>query len=350
MSSFIAQSVTDSTLRSYVPAINKYVWWCGANGMDPSPAKVTANRLAEFLAHLAAHSQLSSSTLGVYRSAISSWYTRGTLSDALPPGQSTAVELVMEGITRARRDTEQAARAEKRAKEPPLTPLMFAALKRGCRDTGPEALILFAAAEVAIYGFLRPSEFLGQPGKREERALRWSQVTFFADEAGLRRVDFDLGNEPPHHFILKLGATKADQAGNNDPIVVAAAPAVKSLWAMRHWACARSPRPVFVFTQHEAPHAFLTEAALCRKLTEWGRRTRILLGEERIVGKSFRRGGAAGALAAGASVPELQAAGRWRSAAMPALYAGVSATQTASQAHRMQVSKRMAPAAPGGSR
>ena len=345
MASLIQHSVSEGTLRAYGSAIEKYVSWCESQQLSPLPQHADGIQLAEFLAHLSATTQLKANTIGTYRSAVSSWASRGTLSDEVKLGQTTAVSTVMAGIVSQRRANEVAIKAQKRASEPPLTPAMLELIRTVAQGSEPDRLLIIAAAYTALYGLLRPSEFLGQVGKRSERALRASQITFFEDDAGLIRTAPDPERahsvtSTPHHYTITLGATKADQTGSNPPVIVAAQPAVKALWIWMWWLGTLRPASEFVFIDLQT-RKFLSCSRLCDALTQYGHRAGVLKPGEYIVGRSFRRGGAAGALLSGASIPEVQAAGRWRSGSMPALYGGAAAMQ----AHRMHVSRGMAPPA-----
>lgn len=340
------------TLRAYGPALVQYCAYCRERGWSDQPDDVDGVRLAEWLASLAQDGALKSSTIGAYRSAVSSWAKRATLSDAPAAGSSTAVTLCMQGIINQHKPAEVADRQSVRDLNPPLTPPMLAAIVGVAPGSSPRAAMLLAAAHTAVYGLLRPSELLGQPKAREVRALRLGQIAFFQDADGLRRVaPLERGSSSalaraskeaiPHHFELRLGATKADQAGENAPIVVAAAPAVRALWMWIHMRCDLRPlghMGPFIFLDPEGG-VFLTEANLCRQLTVWGKQAGVIRLHQAFKGRSFRRGGAAQLMQSGASIPDMQAAGRWASAAMPSLYAGSDAIRQ----RRMLVSKSMAP-------
>lgn len=341
------------TLRAYTPAIEAYQKYCRSRDWADGVESVTATSLAEFLAHLEKGSDLKASTIGTYRSAVSSWARRGTLSDEPSLGSSTVVTMAMQGITNLRQQVETEARRQQRKDNPSLTPPMLAEIVGVAGGSRPRDVMMLAAAHVAVYGLLRPSEMLGQPSMREVRALKVEMITFWLDEAGTRRAPLlkrdkspaaaRASAEPlPHHFLLQLGPSKADQAGSNPPIVVAAPPAVRMLWLWLHMRVdllSPGQSNPFVFV-HPHNRVFMTEAELCAQLTRWGHVAGVLDPSCSFKGRSFRRGGAAHLMEIGASVPDMQAAGRWRSGAMPALYAGADAAQR----RRMLISKSMAPA------
>jgi len=318
--------------------------FCSATGVSPAPEDVDGYSLAEFLAHLAHTAPLQSSTIATYRSAVSSWAHRGTLSDESSAGSSAPVSLVMQGIINSKRPAENARKQARREEEPALTPEMLAAILEVVPGACPRNAMLMAAAHVGVYGLLRPIEMLGARGSREEEALRLSQVTFYHDKAEAvvaahhKNYATAVSVPLPHHFVIRLGATKADREGANKPKVVASEPAVAALWFWLH--LRRDLRPPagneFIFLN---PHtwSFLNIVELMKQLTVWGKEANVTSFD--FVGRSMRRGGAEALVGGGASIPDVQAAGRWRSVAMPALYAGAAGGRQ----RQLLISKAMAP-------
>jgi len=342
--------VSVGTLRAYGPAIKSYVEFCLVEGWSPYPADVDPISLAEWLAHLAESTTLKSSTIGVYRSAVSSWCRRGTLSDAPPVGASTAVSLVMQGIINSRRPAENAQRARDRESQAALTPAIYQRIVAATPCKPLSNIMILAAAAVGLYGMLRPVELLGSPQHRD-RALQLSDVVFYIDEDESRvaqlapSLEAALRGRTPHHFTLRLGATKADQLAANSPHPVAAEPAVAALWRWIHLRRDLCP-PAGVDAVFVMPctWAHLATIALVERLQHWGR----LAGcrDFAFTGRSMRRGGAAALMQSGAPIPDIQAAGRWASAQMPLLYAGADAVRQ----RQLAISKAMAPAPPGAGR
>ena len=349
MKKYVDASISSSTFRAYRPAIKSYVAFCLLEGLGPYPADVTSFGVAEWLAHLAESTTLSSGTIGVYRSAVSSWCRRGTLSCAPAVGSSTAVTLVMQGITNLRRPAENVKKHQDRASQAPLTPAMLDQIIARTPCVPPSNIMILTAAAVGLHGMLRPVELLGSAQHRD-RALQLSDIVFYRDEARTRVMQLaatleDAGKKTPHHFTMRLGATKADPLGANEPHPVAARTAVVALWRWMH--LRRELRPpasvtaVFVNPKNWAP---LPTTELVERLRHWGQLAGLR--DFAFTGRSMRRGGAAAMMANGASIPDIQAAGRWASAQMPALYAGAAAMQQ----RQLAITMAMASAPPGAGR
>lgn len=346
---YIEASIASSTFRAYGPAVRSYVAYCYGAGRGAFPADVTPIGVAEWLAHLASTTALTSRTIGVYGSAVSSWCRRGTLSNAPAVGASTAVTLALRGIANTRRPAENAQRALDREAQAPLTPELLEQIVLATPDVSPLDIVTLTAAAVGVYGLLRPVELLGSHQHRS-RALQLEAVTFFWDEAETRvavlarSLDKAIA-QTPHHFVLRLGATKADPLGANAPLPIAAQPAVQALWRWIHLRREFRPPGVnrFIFID---PHSYscLSTAAMMAHLRELGRLAGVR--NFAFTGRSLRRGGAASLMRRGAAIPDIQAAGRWSSAAMPALYAGADAVRR----RQLAISKAMAPAPPGAGR
>jgi hypothetical protein len=163
---------------------------------------------------------------------------------------------------------------------------------------GHEAVIRAAAANLCLYGSLRPGECLPNP-KHPERHILADSFTFYKDAEGTRvqplperGARFDAGAPAPNHFTIKLGPTKTDQAGTNPPMAVAAQPAVKAMW---HWFHARRT------SGHENGRIFQRKGqralTLSSLLVDVARGLELLGHKNFVVtGKTFRKG-AASALA-----------------------------------------------------
>lgn len=344
---YSSSAISANTARTYAKAAERYQLFCAAQGWDPAPAAVTAVTAAEFIAALGQEGRLCSRTIGVYRSALSTWRLQSTLADGPNPLLSVAVERVIKGIVRERQPIEAEARSV-RLSTIDVTPALLDALQPflvpsfpGGRS--PHRLMRWAAANVATYALLRPSEALGSP-QHPDRALLASQITFFmskgSDHVGaLGPVGVDPATLPlPDHFTIALGPTKADQQGLNPPIAVAARPAVLALWVWMH------RRRDLALAKPSEPQLFCVPgfAALrLPELTEAIADACVASGRPRphLSGRAFRRGGASGLMAGGAARPDMRRAGRWRSNAMPEVYA--SAEAKAERA--LEASRAMAP-------
>lgn len=339
---FVHCALADSTRRSYGAALARYQEYCSSHSLSPSPADLTAATAAGWLAELGAASSLSSATIRTYSSALSTWFVEGTLSDALNPMESVAVQRVLKGITR----DHHAAEAEARAARPTsieATPSLLASLEVFARPAGcgPPEFMRWAAANTATYALLRPSELLGSAQHRD-RALRAEQIAFFMGvDSSIPCKLLPPGSHVDDHcfpdrFTIALGATKADQLGNNAPVPVAAAPAVRALWRWMHIRRDLGPAasdPLFCIPSC-AP---LSCTELTAKMESWLTQFGVIAPV--VKGRTFRRGGASGLMAAGAARGDVAKAGRWRTQAMAERYASAASMQ----ARAVEVSRGMAP-------
>lgn len=319
-------------------------------GESPAPEDADGYSLAEFLAHIALEGKLQSSTIATYRSAVSSWVTRGTLSDEPPIGASVPVRLVLQGIDNTLRPGESAAAYIKRKEEPGITPEMLAAILQVAPGGSPRNAMYMAAAHLGVYAQLRPNEMLGVRGAREKESIKLSQVTFYMSQqhpviAEMHKTYLSAAVSPlPSHFTLALGSTKADRFGTNPPKVVAAPSAVAALWYWLH--IRRELRPPaasseYVFI-HPGSWSFLNIQQLMKQLSTWGKLAGVTSFD--FIGRSLRRGGTEALYGGGAAVADVQAAGGWRSATMPALYAGPAGGLQ----RRLLISKSMEPSSSQG--
>ena len=146
----------------------------------------------------------------------------------------------------------------------------------------------------------------------------------------------------PDHFVVQLFDTKADQHGTNPPHAVAAPLAVAAMW---RWMIARrslartaaassssGTTPDFLFALPGTSAIALPQVVtyLQDLLESRGH------GRPHITGKSFRRGGASDLVAANVPADAAAAAGRWKSAAMPLVYAN----RVAKQSQSLEISRR----------
>lgn len=284
---------------------------------------MSSAQVANWLAHLATSSTLSSASIANYKSGARNWYLRNTQwSAAANPFDSEIVRVALGGIQRGRTPAELAARRER-----PMTrsigPAILAEL-RPLLETGSEtSLGIWAAACLGAHALLRGGELLGA-GARRDRALRLDQIAFFRSAGAPHRVAL-AGADPartPHRFSIALGITKADQIGDNAPITVDAPLAVDALW---RWSLLRrsfAPESPLLFVLPSGrPLAMATLLhAIEKALLNAGH------GPHRLTSKCFRRGGAGEMVAAGFTAEAIAAVGRWRSGtAMVVRYAGQAA-------------------------
>lgn len=318
---------------------------------------VTAATAAEFLAFLCKQGQLKFATIKVYRSALRSWWAQYDFSGAADPLDSSVVAQVLKGGERHCAAQELAVASftgQRQQYKPPfeITGEFLEEIKvfYGRGDMEPHACLLWAAACVATYGLLRPSEMLGSQQHRD-RALMPAAITWFRDEHTLEvRGMLPEGTDThcrivdscPDRFTIDLGVTKTNQQGVPRPKMIAARPAVLALWMWVHKRRAARPREGDRLFQHpdRRPLSITTLTASIVQATR-----AVLHRDIRPTGKSFRRGGATTLANIGASGPDIQGAGPWRSPAM----IGVYVSAAAQEASAARVSRAMAPAAVGRS-
>ena len=339
---FARHAITDATRRSYAAARKRYSEWCLSRKLSPLPSHLTPIMAASWLASLGTAGVLRSRTIHVYSSSLSSWFVEDTLTDGPNPLKSIAVQRVLRGIDKHHRAAEIQMRAERPATIE-LTPALLLCLEEFARPVGcgPDDYMRWAAALTGTYGFLRPSEFLGSAQHRS-RALRVDQVRFFATATSplpclLLPPGNDVDSRPfPDHFVIALEMTKADQKATNEPVPIAAAPAVRGMWRWMHirrdLGLADSA-PVFCLPSG-AP---LSCTALTRSITTWLTRFGVI--DPVVKGRTFRRGGASALMASGADRSDVAEAGRWRSERMVEVYANTASKR----ARRLEQMRRMDP-------
>ncbi|MDR3418632.1 MAG: hypothetical protein P4L83_20870, partial [Nevskia sp.] len=199
--------------------------------------------MLDWLAHEATRldKQLAARTLGVYRSAISTWHEESDWAHLPNPVTSDPrVGRLLEGVKKTRRavhfDEVRSATAQPTLD---LTPQMLREMAlHAARADSSRLAMLWAAVCLGTFGLLRMNELLGSP-QHPERALRVAQVRFCRTPAGLPAPFPPEGSaSTPDHFVVDLLATKglADQHGANAPLSVAAPLAVTAMW---RWSIAR---------------------------------------------------------------------------------------------------------------
>ena len=302
---------------------------------------MTTENVANFIASLAHQNIINSGSTRVYRSALSSYFMQGTLGMHGPnPVDTPAVNLLIRGVKRVKQPEEAA-----KAQPPPyaLTTTVLKSIRSlFLRPDDPQSVMMWAAANLAVYALLRPSEFLGSATYRD-RALRPEQLTFLLHPHEITRAQLlPVGSdareyELPDRFEIRLGVTKTHQDGETEPVTVAGAPAVEAVWQWMHMRRDLQPK------KHEQQLFRVpgSPALSCEALTSaLTKAVEQATGErQRLTGKSFRKGGASSLLAAGADREDIKKAGRWNSGRMIEVYAD----RQAKQQRKTEVSRSMAP-------
>jgi site-specific recombinase XerD len=338
---YTQQSIAPSTARTYEAAIRRWKDYCNVLQLDPSPHAMTTEAAANFLASLAHQNIISSNSIRVYRSALSTYFMQGTLGMQGPnPVDTPAVNLLIRGVKRVKQPEEAA-----KAQPPPyaLTITVLESIRSiFLRPDDPQSVMMWAAANLAVYALLRPNEFLGSATYRD-RALKPEQIAFFLYPRQIIRAQLlpsgsDVREfELPDRFEIQLGVTKTHQDGETEPVTVAGAPAVEAVWQWLHMRRDLHPKKHEQQLFRVPGSPVLSCAALTSALA---RAVEQATGErQRLTGKSFRKGGASSLLAAGADRDDIKKAGRWNSGSMIEVYAD----RQAKQQRKAEVSRSMAP-------
>lgn len=334
-------AISASTRASYAAPLRRYVEWCGRSAHDPSASSLTWESAASFLAELASEGELFAASIRTHRSALSTWWAEALLPGACPLDDPRMTRL-MEGVAK----TLRAGDSRKRASRTITISLTFDLIRAidaagaGTRATAAEDIMRWAAVTLGAYGGLRPNEFLSTPGKREH-AMRPEALLFFttADsplQSTLPPPGAASEHAPvPDRFRVDLGATKADPLGRDRYTWIAAPRAVRAMWRWVNLRRALAPPPnAELFRVPGSPA--LSQSRLTLFLSTWAG---IAMGTPppKVTGRCFRRGMASSLMASGAPLPSMQATGRWRGAAMPAVYSDAASME----ARRIAVSRAM---------
>ena len=263
---------------------------------DPAhviPAWAAGNWLEE----IARDGRLASSTIATYRAAASTWCReRGMAGES--PFDDFGVARVMKGIER--RPRTRGARGVSRESFAVTTGVLAEiapVAQSQCGDVTKHAC--WAAAQLGVYGVLRPSEILGSK-VHPQRGLKVGQIKAGHATSGAPTLEFH------------IGASKTDQLGvaPEGARVISAKDAREAIEAWTKRRAGLSSRTDHLFVDGQG--APLTSATLTSQVARWIAESRS--GESpHVTGKSFRRGGANTLAAAGAPLQDVQAAGGWRS-------------------------------------
>ena len=190
---FFAKGLAKSTLKSYQSGIRRYKSFCTSLGRPSIP--MTEDTLAAFVASLAKEG-VSHASLRVYLSALRHHQIESGHGDPGIP-RMVRLEYILKGI---KRDNVQSSNSRKDRQ--PITPSILSRLFsvwEGRPDLR-EAKMLWAAACLAFFGFLRVGEFTA-PG-----------VSQFDEETHLSVTDVSVNNtQSPSMIFIRLKQSKTDQ-------------------------------------------------------------------------------------------------------------------------------------------
>jgi len=305
---YLQRSLATGTQRTYSAAEVAYRDFCESRGWLRD-APIRADSVAEWLTSLAAHGQLNSSTIAVYKSAL-----RTAAEMEAPFGSPTPnplddpkIKRLLAGIAADRAELEQQHRRE----QPQGAPLTFDILQELAERYAGDARsrMHFAALTLAVASAARPSEIFGS-SQHPDRALRARQIRFYADAAG--RVELtpstDSADAVPHHLELELDVSKTDQQREGTLKVISAASAVTAMWTHCCEHGASGEQPLFSMGGNQLT-ANAALVRLKRELTATGQSELA----DGLTGRSFRRGGASAVSATGADDEDIARLG-WSAA------------------------------------
>ena len=297
--------------------------FCSEEGHPLSMETVSPQLAAGFLAWLADSDSVAASTISGYKSGMRHHWLVAT--DQLDPNScpftNSLTNTTMTGIRRALAERDQANKSARQVTAS-VGPRKLVKVHHFFHPPGmllsDEQAMYWAAATLGAYGLLRPNEFLGSY-LHADRKLRPDQITFFARADSNDKAIVGRFAGPPHRFSIRLGVTKADQVGANAPILIGERIAVEALWLWMRRRLAYSAEdqlgPVFKLPGQRP----LTIRLLLDRL-ELAFRTVDPHTPIFLTGRCFRRGGAADLVQAGASLAQIQNAGRWNSSSMVYTY------------------------------
>jgi hypothetical protein len=332
-------------MATYNAALGQWTDFCAEEGHDARVGNASPEQAAAFLAWLADSDSVTAGTIAGYKSGLRHHWLQATHHEDATrcPFTSDLVLATLSGIRRAlaARDSAQRGSRPVTLSLGPIQLMQLAPYLNGARVASDEEAMLWAAATLGSYGLLRPNEFLGSY-LLQDRKLYPHQIRFF-DHLGQRIRPGFVGC--PHRFEVALGATKADPLATNPPLVIRAKRAVEAMWRWfrrRHAFLAEDQlAPVFKLPGKKA----LTITALIQVLSVAMRRAGLMKEGEILTGRCFRRGGAADLVAAGASLEQIQAAGRWKSPAMVYTYTDPAVIQRREEAAAAGTASSLRPAA-----
>ena len=277
----VGASRAENTVKSYARAFRAFAAWCAQRGVADLPASPEA--VAAYLTERAA-AGWKAATVRAARAAISDAHKRAGLEDS---ASHEGVKRVVAGL--AREDT----RPQRQAK--PLTAEALAAIRATAKlprkfsgrmepagAARRRGLVDIAVAATMRDCLLRVSE---------AARLRWGDVEVQQDGSG--RI-----------FVRR---SKSDQEGAGSSLYLGET-AVKDLLAIRPEAAVFDPEALVFGLSISQMERRIRAAALAAGLGDG------------FSGHSGRVGMAQDLSAAGAELPELMTAGRWRSPEMPAVY------------------------------
>lgn len=313
---YAGRSICDSTASAYLSAIRRYRH--RRQELGDLAGNITAGGAAEWLTYEAEQGRVKAKTIETYRFALKCEFTLNNpdLPDYDNPMDYPIVKRVVDGALRTEKEGKLRGKSQVPAQAVTVEHLRQ---MQPLHDDSLEHVMQWAAMTLGICGFMRPGEVFGSQ-KVSNRRLRRSQITFYSQQKIVLYPRIG-GPVPPYFYTVQLRASKTDHQKKSGPrrIVVATPLAVTALW---NW-MRRHPGPIvpehkdYLFVHAKMPNGQcepLLEAEALKHLGQMGER--IGIRADLIKGRSYRRGGASSAAAAGAPLSDIADAGGWSSNAL----------------------------------
>ena len=338
------KSITPGTVKTYKQAVKKYKLFCTARGWSDALCDVSVGSAAEWLASLINSHRLTANTIRTHATALSTMRQLEAPGAAGPnPMRSDTIVRLLNAADMVLVEVAKTVRLE-RLPEEVLTPQLLETarvpLLHGTERSVGQRKVMWAAANLALHGLLRPNEFVGSAA-HPDRALQAEQITFKRGQGKATSVVvYPAPREPctADRLLLALGPTKADPLGKNPPKVIANPVAVQAVW---DWMCMRLELGEASSLLFQAPDERpLTAKLLCRVLAECVFTGSGGLFRPRFVGRSFRRGGASSMMLGGASIPDITGMGTWKTPGMVNVYANEQSREERAVAVQTQLHRR----------
>ena len=287
-----------------------------------------------------------SATIRTYRSALSTWREEAPLGGWAQPRSQSSPSSVRARASRATSREAERCRAPARPSHHRDDAPLLAELEPHCRSARGGAPQDCHDVGSGLHGDVRAAapERAAGLAQHRDRALRPAADRPSSSRAGSaaaqrcpsRRVP--RGRTRPRPLHHRARRDQGGQVGAQPRARRGGAPRGASALALAASA-QRSSAPPTGASSSACPAAGALLSGADGTLSRlWS----SALGQPRphLTGKAFRRGGASGLMAAGAARPDIQAAGRWRSAAMLETY---SSARGQERAREIAVSRGMAP-------
>ena len=293
---YIDSCVAPATRSAYGTAHRRYTAFCGRFGVA-NPYPLTESILCRYVAFLGQEG-LKHSTIKSYLSGIRFAKIHLSLGKPFSNGAMPRLEYVLSGIKRVE--------ARSRAPQKPRLPITVEIMARlkdawmGARKH-PDTIMLWAAACIGFFGFLRAGEFTTP-----------SRSTYDPDaHLSLGDIAFD-SHSAPSVVRLRIKQSKTDPFRQGVDVYVGATSAcICPVEALLAYIAIRKadPGPLFIF-QSGAP---LTRSSLVQHLQ--AALAQSGFPHTSYTGHSFRIGAATTAARCGISDSLIQTLGRWKRAA-----------------------------------